>query len=307
LIKANVLYFRITISLNSSSILIKLLNHTSGAKKMQSMVQLGAPKCGHGGARKGAGRKRKVDSAKAPHVKREQFTGRLPVQVTLKMRPDVVNLRRDDVFEKVEAALRTGAARDDGKVCDFTVLGDHLHFIVDSVSNKALRCVASSVAIRIAKQINKLTGRQGRVFKDRYHARVLRSPSEVRNSRSYILNNFRKHLAQRLATERTQPQAAHICVTPKHLDIARQILAMPDWIDPYSSAGLRRKGIAWPTGSSWLLSEQAAALAERFAARRRRAVRDQNDVDADAAMNGQVRHAVAPVWHAELHASIVEV
>jgi hypothetical protein len=150
------------------------------------------------------------------------------------------------------------------------VQGDHLHFIVDAANNKALTSVVSSVAIRIAKQVNKLSGRKGRVFSDRYHARVLRSPSEVRTSRHYILNNFRKHLAERLATERTQPQAAHICVTPKHLDIARQILAMPEWIDPYSSAGLRRKGIAWPTGGSWLLSEQAAALAERFAARRRR-------------------------------------
>lgn len=229
-----------------------------------------APKCGHGGARKGAGRKRRVDGAKDPHVKRERFTSRLPVQVTLKMRPDVVNLRRDDVFEVIEAALRTGAERDDGKVCDFSVQGDHLHFLVDALNNKSMTSVVSSVAIRIAKRINKLAGRKGRVFNDRYHARVLRSPSEVRNSRNYILNNFRKHLAQRLATERTQPQAANICVTPKHLDIAKQILAMPAWIDPYSSEGLRRKSIAWPTGICWLMSEPAAALAERFAARRRR-------------------------------------
>jgi REP element-mobilizing transposase RayT len=246
----------------------------SGAKKTRGVIQLGlalpAPKCGHGGARKGAGRKPKVEGAKAPHGKREHFAGRLPVQVTLKMRPDVVNLRRDDVFKKIEASLRTGAERDDAKVCDFTVLGDHLHFIVDAANNKAMTSVVSSVAIRIAKQINKLSGRKGRVFNGRFHARVLRSPLEVRNSRRYILNNFRKHLAERLATERTQPQAAHICVTPKHLDIASQILAMPAWIDPYSSAGLRRKGIAWPTGISWLLSDQAAALAERFAARRRR-------------------------------------
>jgi REP element-mobilizing transposase RayT len=245
-----------------------------GTKKKREMVQLGlalpAPKCGHGGARKGAGRKRRADGAKDPHIKRERFTARMPVQVTLKMRPDVANLRRKKVFKKVEVALQTGANRDDGKVCDFSVQGDHLHFIVDAANNKALTSVVSSVAIRIAKQVNKLSGRKGRVFSDRYHARVLRSPSEVRTSRHYILNNFRKHLAERLATERTQPQAAHICVTPKHLDIARQILAMPEWIDPYSSAGLRRKGIAWPTGGSWLLSEQAAALAERFAARRRR-------------------------------------
>jgi len=238
------------------------------------MVQLGlalpAPKCGHGGARKGAGRKKKVAGAKDPHSKREHFATRLPVQITLKVRPDVVNLRRHDVFSKIKTALEAGAQRDDGKVCDFSVLSDHLHLIVDAASNKALTSVVSSVAIRVAKQINKLTGRKGRVFNDRYHARVLRSPTEVMLSRRYILNNFRKHLAQRLATERTQPQAAHICMTPKHLDIARQILAEPTWIDPYSSAGLRRKGIAWPTGISWLLSEQAAALAERFTAHRRR-------------------------------------
>ncbi len=95
----------------------------------------------------------------------------------------------------------------------------------------------------IAKQINKLTGRKGRVFKERYHARVLRSPTEVMLSRRYILNNFRKHLAQRLATERTQPQAAHICVTPKHLDIARQILAAPA-----GSIHIRRRA-AWQPGA----------------------------------------------------------
>jgi hypothetical protein len=55
-------------------------------------------------------------------------------------------------------------------------------------------------------------------------------------SRRYILNNYRKHLPERLDTERTQPPAAWIAVTPKHVDVARQILEAKHWIVPYSSA-----------------------------------------------------------------------
>jgi hypothetical protein len=54
------------------------------------------------------------------------------------------------------------------------------------------------------------------------------------------------------------------------LDVARQILEAEHWIDPYSSAWLRRKGIAWPTGRSWSLSNEAAASADRYVARRSR-------------------------------------
>ena len=63
-----------------------------------------------------------------------------------------------------------------------------------------------------------------------------RSPTEVLVSRRYILANYRKHLPERLDTERTQPPAAWIAVTPKHVDVARQILEAKHWIVPYSSA-----------------------------------------------------------------------
>ena len=53
---------------------------------------------------------------------------------------------------------------------------------------------------------------QGRFFGDRYHARVLRSPLEVKRALAYVLNNARRHAAQRGAR------------------MAR------GWLDPYSSA-----------------------------------------------------------------------
>jgi hypothetical protein len=50
------------------------------------------------------------------------------------------------------------------------------------------------LAIRIAKRLNGRLERRGRVFSDRYHARVLKTPLEVRNALVYVLQNHRHHL-----------------------------------------------------------------------------------------------------------------
>ncbi len=39
-------------------------------------------------------------------------------------------------------------------------------------------------------------GRTGKVFADRYHARELKSPLEVKRALLYLLNNARRHAAQ---------------------------------------------------------------------------------------------------------------
>jgi hypothetical protein len=50
------------------------------------------------------------------------------------------------------------------------------------------------LAIRLARAINRVVGRRGRVWHGRYHAHTLRAPREVRNALVYVLQNFRKHL-----------------------------------------------------------------------------------------------------------------
>jgi hypothetical protein len=50
--------------------------------------------------------------------------------------------------------------------------------------------------VRIAKALNRAWERRGKVLSDRYHARILRSPSEVRHALVYVLQNARKHGAQ---------------------------------------------------------------------------------------------------------------
>jgi hypothetical protein len=52
------------------------------------------------------------------------------------------------------------------------------------------------LAIRIARALNKLWRRRGKVFADRYHDRILKTPREVRNALVYVLANGKKHAVQ---------------------------------------------------------------------------------------------------------------
>ena len=63
------------------------------------------------------------------------------------------------------------------------------------------------LAISIAKRINKLRGKDGKVFAHRYHATPLRSPTQARNAIAYVLNNWRHHREDRGRAELVDPYA----------------------------------------------------------------------------------------------------
>jgi hypothetical protein len=49
------------------------------------------------------------------------------------------------------------------------------------------------LAIHIARTVNEaLSRKRGKVFSDRYHEHVLRTPSEVRSAIHYVIHNYRK-------------------------------------------------------------------------------------------------------------------
>lgn len=54
-----------------------------------------------------------------------------------------------------------------------------------------------SVSARLARAVNGVLRRRGRVLADRYHVRRLATPRETRNALAYVLLNVHKHLAQR--------------------------------------------------------------------------------------------------------------
>ena len=75
----------------------------------------------------------------------------------------------------------------------FTVQSNHLHFLIEAEGRKQIARGMQGLGIRLAKAINRALGRKGRVWNDRYHARALRTPREVRNALIYVLANRNKH------------------------------------------------------------------------------------------------------------------
>nr|WP_245529877.1 hypothetical protein [Anaeromyxobacter dehalogenans] len=115
----------------------------------------------------------------------------------MRVLPHVWNLRSLRALRVIEEALEAAtAARSTFRVVHFSLQGNHLHLIVEAEEARALSAGMQGLCIRLAKGLNRMMGRRGKVFADRYHARVLATPSEVRNALAYVLLNHRSHLAR---------------------------------------------------------------------------------------------------------------
>jgi hypothetical protein len=79
------------------------------------------------------------------------------------------------------------------RACHFSVQKNHVHIIVEALDNEHLSRGMQGLSIRIARSINHELGRCGRVFADRYHARILKTPREVKVALNYVLNNSLRH------------------------------------------------------------------------------------------------------------------
>jgi hypothetical protein len=110
--------------------------------------------------------------------------------VTLRLVQGLPSLRAARTFRVVRRAL---AATRFVRIVEYSVLSNHLHLLIEAANARALAQGMQSLSIRLARRLNALFARSGRVFADRYHSRVLRSPREVRNALVYVLNNFRRH------------------------------------------------------------------------------------------------------------------
>jgi hypothetical protein len=136
--------------------------------------------------------------------------------VTLRLEPAMYQLRSRRCWRVVGRALDLGGERFGMRVCHYSVQRTHLHLLVELRDGDALSRGMQGLGIRVARGLNRMMGRRGRVVADRYHARLLASPLEVRRALLYVLNNARRHAAQR---------------GPDSLG------ALPaGWLDPFSSA-----------------------------------------------------------------------
>jgi len=154
-----------------------------------------------GGKRRRAGRKPTGDRALVPHSGRPALTPRDPVLVTTRLMPGLPNLRRERTLMTLRGALSAGSDRFGFRLVEFSIQSNHLHFIVEAEDARAIARGMQGLLVRVAKALNREWDRRGRVLADRYHARVLRTPREVRNALVYVLQNARKHGARILGID----------------------------------------------------------------------------------------------------------
>jgi hypothetical protein len=123
----------------------------------------------------------------------------------------------------------------------YSVQSNHLHLVCEARDRNALSRGIQALAIRIAKCLNRLLRRAGKLFADRYHDRILRSPREVRNALAYVLNNAAKHGVE---VPRGEPDA---CSSGRWFDGWRGVARL----EPASSPLARAK--TWLLTVGWLL------------------------------------------------------
>jgi REP-associated tyrosine transposase len=177
-----------------------------------------------GGPRKNAGRKPTGDFAS--HATRPAIDKRHPQSVTLRVVPEVGWLRRLDTYAAVRHALRTVLARSNQfRIVHLSVQNTHVHLLVEANDKRSLSDGMRAFQISAAKAINTAFSRRrrlpqrrcGRVFADRYYTEDIGSVRQVRNTLSYVLNNWRRHRddagAYSLFDGRLDPYASGLAFT----------------------------------------------------------------------------------------------
>ncbi len=90
-------------------------------------------------------------------------------------------------------AFARGCRREDFRICQFSIQGNHVHLICEAADASALSRGMQAFNVRFARAVNRAMRRSGRVFAERYHAEILRTPRQVRNALCYVMQNARRH------------------------------------------------------------------------------------------------------------------
>jgi REP element-mobilizing transposase RayT len=157
---------------------------------------------GWGGKRAGSGRKAGPGRPCVPHRERPEHRSAQPVHATL--RSSFRGLRTQRVFPILRSAMsrlnrrkmreaHAAGVRSRFRVVHFSVQTDHVHLVVEAEDKRELLRGMQGLAVSIARKINQLLSRRGRLWADRWHGRALTCPRAVRNALVYVMANHRKH------------------------------------------------------------------------------------------------------------------
>jgi hypothetical protein len=156
-------------------------------------------------------RRRRPEPGSAPHVphrRRNGVAARLPAHVTVKLRPGLPSLRSVRLVRVLEGSFAEVRDRGDFRLVHYSLQATHAHLLVEASDADALARGMMAVGARIARALNRTFRRCGSVLAERFHARVLRTPREVRNALAYVLLNARRHARQLAAALRIDPASS---------------------------------------------------------------------------------------------------
>ena len=118
------------------------------------------------------------------------------VHVTLRVVEGVPSLRRHRPAALVEGVFRAERQGKGFRLVRYAIRSNHLHLVCEAEERQALSRGLKRLASRIARGLNRLLGRSGRYFRDRFHCCVIRNPRQARNLLAYVLLNEHKDRAK---------------------------------------------------------------------------------------------------------------
>ncbi|HZS37232.1 MAG TPA: transposase [Polyangia bacterium] len=120
----------------------------------------------------------------------------------------VSGLRSKSCFSALKKAFSAASARVGFRVVHFSVQGNHVHFLVEAEGTRELSRGMQGLNVRMAIAINRLMQRRGKVFADRYHAVVLRTPTQTKRALHYVVHNRQHHAPGLYAADWRDPFAS---------------------------------------------------------------------------------------------------
>jgi REP element-mobilizing transposase RayT len=177
------------------------------------------------------------------------------VHVTWRLVRSLPSLRLKALSAVVGRTMRAATqarGRSTFRIVHFSIQDNHLHLVVEAGSKRTLMRGLRALAIRLARRLNQALGRRGQVLAERYHARPVTTPREMRNLIVCVLHNHRHHRPSRyLVDEHSSARWFNGWATP---------LSPPTTPSPVSPPGtwLSRKG--WRRHGLIRFDEQPADL-----------------------------------------------
>ena len=211
----------------------------------------------------------------------------------MRARRDVPPLRSQLVRNLVRDVLKAQANRSyasEFQVVHFSIQRDHLHLIVEArrptqaddgaraagalserakqerpnEEREALRRGISGLAISFARKLNRRLGRRGKVWADRHHRRDLESPTAVRNTILYVLQNWLRHGMKTFGVGVVDPYSTALRFRG-WADAHATIIETEPWPDPAPRTWLLRDGWTRAGGPLRTTDVPPAARGVRYA------------------------------------------